>query len=368
VLHTALTDATAIGSVHEFESTENSGKTETFSDDVATQAGRQDITPAPRQRALVLVVRGVAYFSGDQAVLTDYFGLSPSAARAVGTRWVSIPSSSRGYAVVAYNATLPTVLDGLSLTGPFTETAPGTVSGESVVGIQGHVSLPGVPRDSVAATVFVSRSGKPLPVGATYRFSNGASAGIVLSHWGEHLSVPPPAHVIAQKALQSVGHPSATATAEPQTHTSGPDVSWIGYWQATGLVVRAHDSAIQAPGEIIHRVWRIYQPCASQSCPLEFERETGGPTGDTLGAPLRAQLVGASNGWRTSFSEPDVYCHGSTADYPGVEDSHWYITRATSDTMSAVETTSTSGPACETGTTKITWTARRLSLQPSAAA
>jgi hypothetical protein len=157
VLHTALSDATATGSVHELESTENSGKTKTFSDDVATQAGRQDITPAPRQRALVLVVRGVAYFSGDQAVLAHYFGLSPSAARAVGTRWVSIPSSSRGCAVGAYNATLPTVLDGLSLTGPLTETAPSTVSGESVVGIQGHVSLPGAPPDSVATTVFVSR-------------------------------------------------------------------------------------------------------------------------------------------------------------------------------------------------------------------
>jgi hypothetical protein len=151
----------------------------------------------------------------------------------------------------------------------------------------------------------------------------------------------------------------------PRNRTGRRGVAWIGYWQATGRVLQAHDSVIQAPGEIIHRVWRIYQACASQSCPLEFERQTAGPTAGTLATPLTAQLVSANNGWRTSFSEPNVYCKGSTADYPGVEDSHWYITRATSETIKAVETTSTSGPACETGTTKISWTARRLSVQPS---
>ncbi len=154
----------------------------------------------------------------------------------------------------------------------------------------------------------------------------------------------------------------------PRTHTNHPGAAWIGYWQATGRVLQARNSAVQAPGEIIHRVWRIYQACAGQSCPLEFERQTGGPTPGTLGTPLTAQLVRAHNGWRTSFSEPNVYCKGSTADYAGVEDSHWYFARAAPDTISAAETTSTSGPACETGTTKITWTARRLSLQPSAPA
>jgi hypothetical protein len=368
LLHAALSNATARGSVHEVGSSEKSGQTVAFSDDVAAHGGRQTITLPSGQRALVLVVGDVAYISGDQAVLTHYFGLSPSAAKAVGTRWLSIPSSSRAYVVVANDATLPTALDGLSLTGRLTELAPSTISGEPVVGIKGDVSLPGAPPNSVAATIYISRSGKPLPVGATYSFSSGVSGGTMLSQWGEHLSLQAPAHVIAPHALNPVGHPSSAATAVPRTHTSDPGAAWIGYWQATGRVLQARDSAIQAPGEIIHRAWRIYQACASHTCSLEFERQTAGPTAETLGTPLTAQLVGTNNGWRTGFSEPNVYCMGSTADHPGVEDSHWHITRATSDTISAVETTSTSGPACKTGTTKITWTARRLSLEPSAPA
>jgi hypothetical protein len=205
-------------------------------------------------------------------------------------------------------------------------------------------------------------------VGATFSSSNGASGSILLSQWGEHLSLQPPAHVIAPHALNPVGHPSRAATAVPRTHTSDPGAAWIGYWQATGRVLQARESAIQAAGEILHRAWRIYQACASQSCPLEFERQAGGPNAETLGTPLTAQLLRANNGWRTRFSEPNVYCKGSTGDLPGVEDSRWYITRATFETISAVETTSTSGPGCETGTTEISWTARRLSLQPSAPA
>ncbi len=368
LLHTALSDAGASGSVHETESVKLSAGREKFSDDVAVHEGRQAITVHPGEVAHVLVVHGQAYISGKKSVLTAFFGFSKLAARAIGSRWLSIPSTSRGYSTVAYDATLATALDGLFLRGPLTETAPATIDGTSVVGIQGDVTLPGTP-GSVATTVYVSRASKPLPVGATYSFSTGASGRIAFSHWGEPLSLRPPARVIAQGALQPVPSRSGPSPSRPATLTRrqirAQNAAWEGYWLATGRVFQAHDSAAQVPGEVIRRLWRIARRCAGLRCSLELEREVAGPTANTLGVPLIAPLIGASDGWRASFTEPGVVCQGASAVTAGVEDSRWRITQPTAGTILALETTRTTGPDCKTGTSKILWTARRVSLHPS---
>lgn len=372
LLQTALNDASARGSVHEAETAEMAGRRETFSDDVGVGEGRQAITLADGQVAHVLVVGGEAYIAGSESVLGHYFGFPPSAVRAIRGRWVGIPSSSRAYSTVAYDATLATALQSFALAGPLTQTAPGTWNGQSVVGVQGEAPSSGAASSSVAATVYLSRASEPLPVGATYRFSNGASATATLDGWGEHLFLRAPTHVITQSAVQQASRGSsrrsAGAAVPPNTHANDPDSAWTGYWLATGQVLEAHDSAIQTPGEIIHRVWRIYRSCASQRCALDLERQTAGPTANTLGGPLTAPLTTANGGWATSFSEPDVYCRGTTADYPGTEDSAWHLSQATPGTITALETTRTSGPNCETGTTKIVWTARRAAAHSSAPA
>lgn len=200
LLGAALSDATARGSVHEFETAQVSGRTVTFSDYLAAHSGRQEITITGGIHANVLIVGGMAYYSSNQAGLVHYFGLSPAAARQVGTRWVSNLPSAPHYAAVALDATLPSALSELKLTGPLTETRPTTLDGQSVVGIKGHVSTPGA--GPVTATVYVSKSADPLPIGATYDYSaNGAHATLALTDWGAHLPLRAPRDAVAESTL-----------------------------------------------------------------------------------------------------------------------------------------------------------------------
>jgi len=100
LMHVALSNADARGSVHETESETTSKLKATFSDDVAVHEGRQNITRSVGEQAHVLIVAGVAYCSGNQAALINYFGFPAAIAREVGSRWVSVPSSSSGYSTL----------------------------------------------------------------------------------------------------------------------------------------------------------------------------------------------------------------------------------------------------------------------------
>jgi len=64
-----------------------------------------------------------------------------------------------------------------------TETAPTTIDGQPVIGIHGAVPVPGSPH-------------------ATYTYSGGGSATIRLSHWGETVSLTPPANAIPDSKLE----------------------------------------------------------------------------------------------------------------------------------------------------------------------
>jgi hypothetical protein len=206
LLRAALRNAVARGSVHESESARLSGQTSASSDDLARHDGRQEITRSDGVRAHVLIVGGRGYFSGNQAALVKYFGLPVSEARAVGTRWVSVPASSSAFAVVASDATLQSALHLLVLTRPLKKTAPTTIDGESVIGLKGDAS--GFSSEagglgSVAGLVYVSRNTDPLPVRATYRTRTGGSATLEFGDWGEHLRLRPPANVVPLSALGS---------------------------------------------------------------------------------------------------------------------------------------------------------------------
>jgi hypothetical protein len=204
LLHAALADATARGSVHQTVTEISGGKTLTFSDDVAATEGRQQITISGGARAGVLVFAGVAYISGNQTALVDYFGFPASVARQLGDRWMSIPSSSSDYSTLAAAATLASALTEITPVGPLTETAPTQMDGESVVGISGRApSLYGQPG---TLTTYVTRSSRPLPVQVTASLkANGHTpAGHTtssLTDWGEHLVLRPPPNAIPASKL-----------------------------------------------------------------------------------------------------------------------------------------------------------------------
>jgi hypothetical protein len=187
--------------LHESESAQISSQTITFSDDLGVHSGRQEITLSSGMHAHVLIVGGRAYYSSTQAGLVHYFGLSAAAAHEVGARWVSNSPSAAHYAAVASNATLPSALSELELTGHLTETRPTTIDSQSVIGIRGDASVSGAGPDGATATVYVSRSPDPLPAAATYDFPNGAHATLALTDWGEHLALRPPPNAIAESTL-----------------------------------------------------------------------------------------------------------------------------------------------------------------------
>jgi hypothetical protein len=140
-----------------------------------------------------------------------------------------------------------------------------------------------------------------------------------------------------------------------------------GYWQATGQVLQAHDSAIQTTGEVIDRLWRIDGRCGQHGCDLQLTREIAGGTAQVVGGALTAPLIWDEGHWQATFSEPNVYCEGADGDatVPGTEASTWTITLAAGRTIAALEHTTTAGPDCITGTTELDWRAGKASVQQS---
>jgi hypothetical protein len=204
LLHSALADAAARGSVHVASSSAEGTKSITFSDDVATNEGRQEITRFGGVQAHVLIIAKTAYFSGNQAALINYFQLPAAVARVVGSRWVSVPSPSSEYSALAADATLGSALSSITLVGPLTETGPTDIAGQSLLAIHGR--LQASDGTSAPAILYVTRSNDPLPVRLTASTkASGTTPAITstetLTDWGEHLALQAPTNVIPASKL-----------------------------------------------------------------------------------------------------------------------------------------------------------------------
>lgn len=203
LLKMALSDAKARGSVHESTVEVAGSRRVTFSDDVANDSGRQNITVSGGVSAHVLVIGKTAYISGNQAALIRYFGFPRADATVIGDRWISLTSTSPGYATVASDATLPSALgDDFTANGKLTELGATKMDGVSVVGLR--AVLPPSFGAKGTMTIYVTRSSHPLPVVAILKASHAGktvSSMSSLSDWGEPVSVRRPADVIASNKL-----------------------------------------------------------------------------------------------------------------------------------------------------------------------
>jgi hypothetical protein len=197
----ALSDATSRSSVHEMESQKSAKFSATLSADLGTNDGRQDITRSGGEQAHVLLIGSAAYISGNQAALIHYYGLPVAVARKVGTRWVSVPSSSSGYPVIATGATLSSAIKALAIPGHVTETAPTSIDGQPAFVIHGKSSVTGSSA-TVSVTMYVSRGATPLPLSATFTYSSGGTVTVQLSDWNERLALRAPTNVIPLAQLQ----------------------------------------------------------------------------------------------------------------------------------------------------------------------
>jgi len=202
LLKTALADATARGSVHESTVEVSGSRRVTLSDDVAVDAGRQNITVSGGISAHVLVIGETAYISGNQPALITYFGFPSADATVIGDQWVSVASTNPDYANVASDATLPSALADLIPHGELTELDATKVDGESVVGLR--AALPPSFKAKGTMTIYITRSSHPLPVSASLiarRAGMTATSMSTLRDWGEAVSVKRPTDPIPSSKL-----------------------------------------------------------------------------------------------------------------------------------------------------------------------
>ncbi len=200
-LNLALRDAAQHSSFRATDSSVLLGHGYASTADVGVDEGQQRISIAPGGQARVVVVGGVAYISGNQAGLMRYFGFPAAAARKAGSRWVSIPSSSPGYAPASQNVLRGSVLTALTPSGRLAETAPTRIDGTAVIGIAG--TGPALRSGGAASslTLFVSSAGAPLPVRAVLSDKQGDHESITLGSWNERVALKAPHGAIAIATL-----------------------------------------------------------------------------------------------------------------------------------------------------------------------
>jgi len=138
------------------------------------------------------------------------------------------------------------------------------------------------------------------------------------------------------------------------------EAALTGYWQVTGQVLQARDSAIQVPGETLHRLWWIHKTCAGESCGLQLTREIAGSSSQIVGGTLTAPMVWSDGHWLVRFTEANVSCETSSGVSACTQESTWTVTLTDSETINALEHASTGGPGCVTGITTLTWRAAKL--------
>jgi hypothetical protein len=202
-LKTSLTAAEKVGSVrvtvHFFSGTTAGLLVE----DSGRSSGEQTVAIG-KERASIVLVDGTVYFSGNNAGLVRYFGLTQAIATTLADRWVSASPSDAAYASLTAGLTLSSALKEVTPTGHVTRGRTRTVNGQSATSLSGTG-----PAGLAHVSLFVARKGRPLPVEAVGSDSTKtATSGEIVdfSRWGEALHVPVPTDSIPISAF------SATAT------------------------------------------------------------------------------------------------------------------------------------------------------------
>ena len=183
--------ANAIGShwVHEVGKVTAPAETAKVVNDIGTSSGRQVIV-VNGAHAEVIIVHKVAYIKGDSKAVINYFQLTKTDPAKYANKWLSITSSSSGYANVSQSVTLKSDFDTWKIPGKLTEGKATTVDGKSVIPIKGKVTL-SASSPSVSVTLYVSASGKTLPVEIVLT-STSETEVVQWSKWGSPVSLSAP--------------------------------------------------------------------------------------------------------------------------------------------------------------------------------
>jgi hypothetical protein len=204
LLSAALAAVRAGGSVHVDITSHARNGSVTFSDDATGNGGRQVITFDGTGHATILLIDGVDYVQADAQALRGFFEAPLAQAEQAAGRWISLRTGEKlgasTYDDVTAGITLPSVATELKVGSPLSKTAPATVAGQPVIGVQAPLpasdGLPGA-----KLVLYVTDDSALRPV--RYELVGGGSTQntISFSRWGERLSLTAPPNAIPASSL-----------------------------------------------------------------------------------------------------------------------------------------------------------------------
>lgn len=206
LLRAALAALRAGGSVHVDIASVAHGGSVAFSDDATGSGGRQVITIDGTGHATILLIAGVDYVRADAPALQGFFELPLTQAEQAAGQWISLrPGEKLGtstYDDVTAGITLSSVATELQVGNPLSKTAPATVAGQPVIGVQAPLPASQGPRGA-KTVLYVTDDAALRPV--RYELVGGGSTQdtISFSRWGEKLRLPVPSHAVPASSLTS---------------------------------------------------------------------------------------------------------------------------------------------------------------------
>jgi hypothetical protein len=204
LLHAALAALRAGGSVHVDINSIAHGGSVAFSEDATGTGGRQVITMDGTGHATILLIRGVDYVRADTQTLQEFFEVPLTQAEQAAGRWISLrPGQKLGtstYDDVTAGITLSSVATELQVGNPLSKTAPATVAGRPVIGVQAPVPASDGLRGA-KVVLYVTDDAALRPV--RYELVGGGSTRdtISFSRWGEKLSLTAPPGAVPASSL-----------------------------------------------------------------------------------------------------------------------------------------------------------------------
>jgi hypothetical protein len=202
----ALAAVRAGGSVHVDITSDAADGSVAFSDDATASGGRQVITFDGTGHATILLIRGVDYVLADAEGLQGFFQVPLAQAEQAAGRWISLrPGEKIGtntYDDVTAGITLSSVATELQVGSPLSKTAPATVAGQPVIGVQAPLTasdgLHG-PR----TVLYVTDTPALRPVRYELVGDGSTKNEISFSRWGERLKLTAPANAVPASSLSA---------------------------------------------------------------------------------------------------------------------------------------------------------------------
>jgi hypothetical protein len=183
-------------SVHYVSTSSVPGRAIRMVSDVGRARGIQRITVTSHGRsgpATVLVVGRTAYIRGDAFTLHNYFPLTRAQAGSYAGKWISIPSTSGAYSIVAADATFASFLADL-LPSKNLAVVRATIAGRKSVGVRGTVRQTGL---TLVEIVYAPAAGAPLPSEEKAFPARHTGTSLTrMSRWNEPVHVTAPADAV----------------------------------------------------------------------------------------------------------------------------------------------------------------------------